>query len=268
MAMRIVLLVGVVLVSVPATVQASLRDWYKLDETSGGAAANSGSRGTPATLYDSGGESPVPGDGTSSGPLWTNDPTRGRVLSFDGDSDYANAGTIPSLSINDTFTWAFWEKEAAGNGNNDVTVGNRYMDTEVQGGSVWTKFTPTGFEYTGATKITNNVTDDVWVHRAVVKNGSTLTLYVNGISAGTSTAAAAHAELPFYLGGDRHAEQWAGLLDDVATWTDALPASSIEGLANGTYTPGTAPIPEPASLGLLAFGTMGLPIRRRPHCHL
>jgi len=259
------LLACAVFAFVPVTTQAALRDWYKFDETAGGTAANAVPGGTPATLYDSGGASPVPGDGVDAGPLWTNDPTRGRVLSFDGDSDYADAGTIPPLSITDTLTWAFWENEAAGNGNNDVTLGNRYLNTETQGGSTWIKFTPTGFEFNpGATKITNNVADDVWVHRAVVKNGSTLTLYVNGASVGTSTVTADRpTAVPFYIGGDRHNEQWAGMLDDVAIWTDALPPSSIAGLANGTYTPGTAPIPEPAGLALVALGAMQLLAGRR-----
>ena len=46
---------------------------------------------------------------------------------------------------------------------------------------------------------------------------------------------------PFYMGGDKFAEWWLGRLDEVAIWSDALPASSIAGLAEGTLTPLTAP---------------------------
>ena len=36
-------------------------------------------------------------------------------------------------------------------------------------------------------------------------------------------------------------EAWSGYLDDVATWTRALPAAAISGLAAGTYSPGSTP---------------------------
>jgi hypothetical protein len=53
-----------------------------------------------------------------------------------------------------------------------------------------------------------------------------------------------------------------GSLDDVAVWQDTLPDSSIVGIADGTYTPLTAPIPEPATMILLGLGALGL-IRRK-----
>src|SRR6185503_7650611 len=46
-----------------------------------------------------------------------------------------------------------------------------------------------------------------------------------------------------YFGGDAAAgENWGGTLDDVAVWSNAMPASSIRGLARGTFTPANAPL--------------------------
>ena len=45
-----------------------------------------------------------------------------------------------------------------------------------------------------------------------------------------------------------------GSMDDVAVWNEAIPASWIEGLADGTYTPLT--VPEPASGILLGLASL------------
>jgi hypothetical protein len=62
-------------------------------------------------------------------------------------------------------------------------------------------------------------------------------------------------------GGD-NGKQFIGFMDEVGVWSDALPDSSILALANGSHTPGTVPIPEPATLALLVLGAT-VAMRRR-----
>jgi len=48
---------------------------------------------------------------------------------------------------------------------------------------------------------------------------------------------------PLYFGGNPGAfEVWTGRIDDVAIWNNALPTSSVVGLAKGTFTPTNAPL--------------------------
>ncbi|MGV3532108.1 MAG: lamin tail domain-containing protein, partial [Chthoniobacteraceae bacterium] len=83
---------------------------------------------------------------------------------------------------------------------------------------------------------------NVWQHHTVVKTGSTLTYYRNGTVAGSRAISGPLENVqPLYFGGDKAQESWPGKLDDVAIWTKALPISSVEGLADGSYTPLTAP---------------------------
>jgi hypothetical protein len=59
-------------------------------------------------------------------------------------------------------------------------------------------------------------------------------------------------------GGGANDKDFVGFMDEVGIWTDALPASAIAGLHAGTYTPATAPIPEPSTLVLSLLALLGL----------
>ena len=210
-----------------------LLGYWPLDETSGSSAPNSVAGGQNAQLFN--------------GAAWTNDPTRGRVLSFDGTNDYADAGTIPQQTTSTNFTWSFWAYDQQGASNN-VIVGNRRSPS---GGDFspreFIKFTTNKFEWhrngaSGGDIDYAALPLNTWVHHAVVKDGTSLTYYRNGTLAGTSTiTGGVNNAQPFYFGGDQATENWQGRLDDPAIWETALPAASISGLANGTYTPLSAP---------------------------
>jgi hypothetical protein len=74
-----------------------------------------------------------------------------------------------------------------------------------------------------------------------------MTYYRNGLASGNNVATGSAGAPPLYFGGDADAgENWQGLMDDVAVWTDGLPTQSIAGLAGGMYDPQTAPTTGPA----------------------
>ncbi|RYD34184.1 MAG: hypothetical protein EOP86_11585, partial [Verrucomicrobiaceae bacterium] len=208
--------------------------WWPLNETSGTVAANAVTGGQAGTLVN--------------GPVWATDPVRGRVLSLQGASDYVatDSALIPVMTLTNSFTWAFWANSNEGGGTS-VVLGNRYSPS----GSEWNpreflKFTPGSFEYHSDAVGQNVDYPDFptgsWVHHAIVKSGPTLTYYRNGTASGSSTITqGTDNPQPFYFGGDQTSENWSGSLDDVALWTRALPASSVAGLASGTFTPLTAP---------------------------
>ena len=146
------------------------------------------------------------------------------------------------------FPWSFWSFHRDGV-NNNVLLGNRYSSINGVDFSPreFIKFTPQKFEWHVGGAAAGDVTyvpipGFQWVHHMTVKDGSTLTYYRNGVQAGTSTIGGApNNPQPFYFGGDQTNENWNGRMDDVAVWETAVPAASVAGLFDGTYTPLTAP---------------------------
>src|SRR5690606_35549236 len=112
------------------------------------------------------------------------------------------------------------------NGGNNVVVGNRFSPT---GGDFtpaeWIKFTPSNFEFqsNGAGRgagYGGNLPVNTWTHLASAKRGNLLMTYVNGVIRNTNyITSGVNNQQPFYFGGDKTQESWAGRLDDVATFT-------------------------------------------------
>ena len=190
---------------------------------------------------------------------WVDDPDRGVVLSFNGVDAYADAGaeTIPQMTQDNDFTWSVWINQSAGNGPNNVVLGNRYSP---EGGDFapreFIKFTPTKFEFHlgGGGQNCEYVdladAEGEWVHYVVVKTGDSLTHYSNGVEGESSTfTSELQNPQPLYFGGDKTAENWNGMLDDIAIWDRALSADEVSELnASGIPQGGGELVP-----GLIAY---------------
>lgn len=227
--------------------------------------------GTGTTAADSAGANP----GAISGATWSSDGVRSSFLTFNGTtSDIVNpALTLAAHSDTSTFTWAVWVLNSTAANNNDVIIGNRRDGTGAE-------FTPRQF-----TKVTvrqaewhvnANGNDNLawtqgsgtpleipvgtWTHLAVVKDGTTLTTYENGVQTGTKTLAeslASTSAMPFFIGGDagsNDSEHFAGGIDDVRIYSTALDASEIATIAG---------VPEPSSFLLAALGLGMTTLRRK-----
>lgn len=219
-----------------------LLSYWPLDETSGVIAANAVAGGPDGQLVSS--------------PQWFNDATRGRVLSFNGANAHVNAGTIPQIALATDFTWAFWAYDQGGV-NNNVILGNRFSATGQENSPrEFIKFTTNRFEFHRNGVAENieyaNIPLNTWIHHAVVKAGAQLTYYRDGAEAGSRTITQGlNNPQPLYFGGDQSDENWGGRLDDPAVWSKALPASSIAGLADGSYSPFSAPTVDGGASGNL-----------------
>ena len=207
-----------------------LYGYWPLNGTSGTTATNLVSGGTAGTLFP--------------GATWVTDATRGQVLSVDGVDGYASAGSLPQMTLTNDFTWSFWANITANSGN--VVVGNRTSPT----GADWSprefiKFTPQSLQFDHNAVDNLDYTDmtlNTWQHHALVKQGTLLTYYRNGVASGTlNITAGQNNPQPLFFGGDQTSENTPGRIDDVAVWTKALPAASIASLASGSVTPLTAP---------------------------
>jgi len=229
----------------------SLLGWWRLNEGSGSTAADSSGRGTDGVVSNLGG-----GLGPN-GSAWAYDSDVGNILTFNGNDTtgaYVAAGRIPALGLTTAFTWAFWARQDGdGAGVNKVILGNRYGGTASP--LQFIKFTPTNFEYynAGSSMFINyvDIPAGVWLHHAVVKNGTTLTYYRNGVPSGTSTVTAAMDSNPLYMGGDAAGERWRGSMCEVRIYERALSTVEIRDLA-AVPIPATPNPPDGASIVKLA----------------
>jgi hypothetical protein len=207
--------------------------WWKLDDGQGTIAADSSGNGHNGTILN-----PNGGLGTA-GSVWVNDPERGMVISFNG-TDGTGACvtttlTIPKLTLQNDFTWAFWAKQDNSQAtNNDTILGNRYGGTASP--LQFTKFTPTRFEcynddgsYVNGVNY-NSIPNGVWVHHALVIHGASQTYYRDGVATLTNTMTKTLDANPFYMGADAFSgvvEAWQGYLSDVRLYTRALTLAEI-----------------------------------------
>lgn len=91
--------------------------------------------------------------------------------------------------------------------------------------------------YLSGTSITFAHTKNEWVHYAIVRSGSTVTVYKNGVSVATGTYATAFAQVAYDIGGrySELSETTIGYLDEIrfskiARWTSAFtPMTSAYG---------------------------------------
>jgi len=229
------LVTAALLTGLPTSSRADLLGYWPLDDATGGTTANLASGGTAANVF--GGVTAV-----------FDAARNGNVFEFNGASgSYVDAGSIPVIGTNTSFTWGFWENSISNANLDAVVVGNRYNPS---GGEFnpreFIKFTPSKFEFHRNAAGENFDYPDfavgAWHYQTVVKDGNALVYMLDGVVSGVSRVTAGlNNPQPFYFGGNVGGENWNGRLDAVATWNNAVPLSSISRIAKGTATPLTAP---------------------------
>ena len=164
----------------------------------------------------------------------------GGSMYFDGSGDYLTAASNATTTLTANFTIEFWVYRPASGNNFFFTLGDSFTSTgiEVYIGSTGSAL----IVYSnGANRISSATLPTVgsWSHVAVVRAGTTVTLYLNGSSLGTWTSSATFSGTT-YIG----AEFYNGSVTGVCTGY----ISNVR-LVNGTavYTSNFAPPVAPLS---------------------
>ena len=138
-------------------------------------------------------------NGTIVGASVVSDPTKGRVLQFDGNDDYVNLGDVDKMDEIDRFTISLWFKRTSDNsvqpsnhGIDNVLIAqssagsNDNFEIGTQGSEIEI-YLDTGSAATDQTvRIEAGITNGVWYHLALVY-GSEMVVYLNGSKVNTWT---------------------------------------------------------------------------------
>ena len=201
--------------------------YWRMDETAGTVVSDWSGKNHPGTIIN---------DAAGS---WVTDAERGAVYQATG-TNVIDFGTIlPVMSLTNDFTWSLWlnsfETGTAAATDNNIVFGNRYNKSGAEfNPREFNKFTPSKFEwhFNGAGQDVDypDFPTNKWTHHAVVKAGSRLTYYRDGVvmvDTNTITGAPINAQ-PLYLGGQGAVERGKGLADEVAIFDRALSAAEVQ----------------------------------------
>ena len=91
-----------------------------------------------------------------------------------------------------------------------------------------------------------------WEHIALVRNGTNVAVYENGVLKSNKTVSAADSNPTTWYFGSRYSqnEQWKGEIDEYAFWDTALSADNIEWLSQNSLGGSTGPGPPPGPTNL------------------
>ena len=215
-----------VIIDGPADVATGLVGYWPMNETTGTVVPDSSGKGHNGAIINS----PT---GT-----WVTDAERGAVYKSTGTSVISFGELIPPMTTANDFTWSLWLKSdetgTAAAANNNTVFGNRYNSKGADfSPREFIKFTPSNFEWHfNAAGQNVDYTDFVvgkWTHHVVVKKGTALTYYRDGVEAkaGKITGGPKNAQ-PLYLGGQGTQERWKGAADEVAIYDRALSATDVK----------------------------------------
>jgi hypothetical protein len=224
--------VGAGLAAAPAG-DPTLVGWWKLDDGAGSLAADASGNGN---------------NGTITGASWVAGHIGG-ALSFNGSSNVVSMGKPAALNLTHVGTIACWVKydntTAAGSSKWPMILGNGDWDADVNG-YLFALNSEAGNEGQVIFEILNGsggvfvvstakYGNSAWHHLCGTWNGSALTLYVDGVSVGTTpqTADAVSGANPFVIGRNAAAADgfFAGSVDDVRVYNRALSATEVAALA-------------------------------------
>ncbi len=235
----ICLLTFILVLSIASNASADLVAHWRFDEGSG------------STAFDSVGGH----DGTLEGdPQWVAGQVGSGALEFDGTGDYVDCGSSPDYEIPVNITVACWIKvdvfdttwQAIITTSDNSWRLHRSGDTN---NIAWGTSGLTPLDLTGSTDVS---TGD-WFHVAGVYDGAQKLLYINGEIDATSdsTGNITTSTMPVFIGDNSQntGRHWAGLIDDVRIYNNALTQADIQSAMLGEGYPfASSPTPEDGSI--------------------
>jgi parallel beta-helix repeat protein len=236
----------------PVPVDTGLVAHWKFDEGKGTAAADSSGNGNKGALIGR--------------PVWTTGKI-GNALSFDGINDNVTVADSNSLDLTSSFTLSAWVNPASTFTDfRSILIKNYkyYIYASVAG------YCGDGSPLGGFSETTDRTVCqpsplpvNTWTHLAVTYNGSTLTLYRDGVAVATSNASGAPSPTTgtLQIGGSQFGEYFKGLIDEVRIHNKALSATEIQtvyqqdsGVASPTVPPVIPGVNQPFTFALSNSG--------------
>ena len=205
----------------------SLVAWWKLDDSSGDLAVDSGPNHIDgATLGD---------------PSWT-DGVLGGALQFDGDGDYIDLSNHTDFDLTGQITVSAWIKVDAFDKDWQTIIakGDSSWRLQRNRGNDALEFSCTGLPVPGSNYGSiygkTNVNDGQWHHALGTYDGSRISLYVDGrqdVSADVKGSIKTNDQ-SVYIGenAEKPGRFWNGLIDDVRIYSYALSADEVKTLAS------------------------------------
>jgi hypothetical protein len=208
--------------------------WWKLDEGSGTTAADSSGNNNTGTLVN--------------GPAWStntalpaNDPYS---LQFDGSTSYVEVQSSNLLELTSSLTLSAWintpDPTAGGTGSTMGVIGK----ANAGGGSGYRLGVENGRADLGlggsfncSLQSTSAIVANTWTHIAGTYDGTTMTIYVNGVAQGTSwcaNGALLTSTQPLDIGREfagPDGRNFNGLVDDARVYNEAMTSAQVAALA-------------------------------------
>jgi len=211
-------------------------------------------------------------DGTLvNGPVWSTGGKQGGCLTFDGYNDYVQV-LNPDVPVGGSVrTIAGWfNQDVAGGDRVFLTYGQRVLHELVSMELIWG-----GIHFASHSDDVHKdgyPTAGTWHLYATTFNGTTVTVYMDNVCVGSrdiplntinydaGLLIGAHVEVP---GNNNYFWHWNGKIDEVGIWNRALNTEELSALWNNGSGVTLVPVPEPATLSLLALALGGLSLTRR-----
>ena len=141
----------------------------------------------------------------------------GKGIELDGSNDWVN---IPDLTLSGDFTIEGWVKLAPGIDNNDALFGQEGAGSDINFYQGKARLFASGDRVTANTALLA----DTWGHIAIIRSGSSLTLYVNGIEDATGTW---NGALSLKAIGRGNRGYFKGMMDEIRVWNVARTGAEI-----------------------------------------
>ena len=205
-----------------------LKAYYNFEQASGVLTNLATSVGSTDSLGTS-------ADGTNSGATTGVTGIIGNAWSFDGSNDIVTT-SLPMNTVGSPYTVTFWY--------NCHSNGTPFMIGSPSTSNAFLTYHATNYFSVGkyGSELVNTnvgVVDNVWNHVVVTNDGSTMTVYYNGVSIGTNTSLPTPNNDNAYIGGADSIQFFDGEIDDMSYWSRVLTSAEVTTLYNPWKEEGT-----------------------------